>query len=321
VRIAFPKLDPSEASPERQAELYEKVIRPCAMMDQGTRRAEWPATFELASLLSRRQNGTLVQRTKLISSEGVPMFALNILSLCDTNPDIPWARGAFFIHQIKGIKGSTSFHVDEPYISSEIEEINRQTSLNQLMINFLPNPFDFNNEFDQAYVDVGLEASYPGFVLHWDKSSHDNVTDFVIDDSEAAKDLTRQGRKGYWCDHASLLASTAGFRLSVPHHKSGPMGATYIQAYCTDKHIGSVPGIGEVAHHINGSDALAQNPRFKKTVKTMYHQAVSAAAEKTDGNARLEARVRLDCALEALPVFDEGILTTCILTYHATSWW
>lgn len=312
-------MDPDDATPERHAELYEKAILPSALRLQATRQAEWPASFELAHLHARRQNGTLISRSNLISADDVLSFGEDILGACETDPDLLWARSAFFIHQIKGVKAATSSPVDQPDLSPDDEELNRQHSLDALMHVFIQNPFD--KPFDQAYVDVGLEVSYPGFVLHWDRRSHDNITDFVISDAQAARTLTRQGRNGYWCDYASLLASTAGFRVSVPRSDAGPMGATYIQAYCTDKHIGSPPDSGSVAHHIYGADVLAHNKKYLKTMKTLYHQALSAATARMEGNARLEARVTLDSALHALPIFDAGILTSCVLIYHATSWW
>jgi hypothetical protein len=319
VRIAFPHLVPQDACPERRGELYEKAIRPSALAAQTTREAEWPASFELACLQSRKPNGTIVSRANLIAAHDVASFGTDILHACNEHPDLGWARGAFFIHQIKGVKAATSAPVDQPDVSEEEEAEKRRHSLDALMDSFVPDPFDA--PFDQAYVDVGLEVSRPGFVLHWDKASHSNVTDFLIEDHEAAVILTRQGRRGYWCDNASLLASTAGFRVSVPHNNAGPMGTTYIQAYCTDKHIGSVPGDGEVALQLHGSDVLAKNKKYSNTISKMYHQALAAATSQVGGNARLEARVKLEFALDALPIFDVAILTSCVLSYPAASWW
>ncbi|KAF9513959.1 hypothetical protein BS47DRAFT_1362050 [Hydnum rufescens UP504] len=318
VRIAFPHLDPADATPEKHGELYEQVILPAAMVLQETREAEWPASFELACLHARRLNGTIVPRAHLIAASDVPAFGREVIESCDS-AKLPWARDAFFIHQIKGVKAATSVEVDWPGLTEEDEAINREHSLDALMVSFTQNPF--GDPFDQAYVDIGLEVSRPGFVLHWDRDSHGKITDFVLHNATAARDLTQMGRKGYWCDYASLLASTAGFRASIPPSEAGMLGTVYIQAYCTDKHISSTAGMGTVALHVNASDVLAQNAKAWTTMKTMYHQALAAATRRTGANARLEVRLKLEHAAAALPIFDVGVLTGCVLSYHATSWW
>ena len=319
VRIAFPHLPLDDCGPRRQGELYDHAIRPAAMFFQHSREAEWPATFQIAEMEGRRPNGSVVSRTNLVSALDVPEFGEAVLNACNSSPALPWARDAFFIHQIRGVKAITSMEVDHPQISPRRAAKNLALSLDLLLEVFTKDPF--RDPFDQAYVDVGLEVSCPNHVLTWAKDKHDNLTDFVIHDASSASKLTKMGHRGYWCDYTCLLTDAAGFRASIPPQDAGPYGATYIQAYCTEKHLSSVPDQTVVARHLYPKDVLDQNNKATSTIQNMYDQCFSACEEQINANARLEARIDLQSASHALPMIDAETLKACVLKFKASSWW
>lgn len=299
---------------------YDHAIYPAARLVAPSRMAEWPSNHVVALQGSRNDKGHLVSRSNLIAAKDVRVFGEAILEACNTNPNLSWAKDAFFIHQVKGVKGAFSIDVDKAELNDDEEGWSRQANMDTFMESI---DYDFSDDtFDQAFIDVGLEFSMQGHVLHWDQNAHRDVVDFVIENMEAASQLTKQGHKGYWCDYASLLTGTAGFRAIIPPCTNpNCWDATYVQAYCTDKHLSTSAEKGSVAKHVRVLDILLDSPAYKKTIGEILEQCNSAVNNKLSANARLEVRVPLKHGCEVLPYMNADTMKSCLLVYKSSTWW
>jgi len=252
--------------------------------------AEWPSNHQIALQVIRNQQGRILPRSNLIASSDVHSFGQAILEACNNNPNLSWAKDAFFIHQIKGVKAAFSSDVDDVDLN-DIEEGWNRTALLENFLEFFD--YDFAAPFDQAFIDVGLEFSIKDHVLHWDKNAHKDIVDFVIENSPAASKLT----------------------------KPNVWDATYIQAYCTDKHLSTSADQDSVAKHVQVSDILLDSPVYKKTIGDILDQCSSAVHNKLSANARLEVRVPLKHGPEVLPYMNTAVMQSCLLVYKSSTWW
>ena len=91
----------------RQTIFYEKGLCPAVASLLYIEALEWPATYNDKFWHAWGRNGQLCSVTKTIPSPVVPHLA-NAIREAFRNSDIPWHHGLVVLHQIRGVKHSTS---------------------------------------------------------------------------------------------------------------------------------------------------------------------------------------------------------------------
>ncbi|RXW17373.1 hypothetical protein EST38_g8477 [Candolleomyces aberdarensis] len=266
---------------------YEHCMRP-ALVDAMPRcRADdLPPTYSAELFRARAPNGQLVFSGRMVGADAVGelgnRFREHIESACAQGLSLEWARGFFFLHQIRGTKNVEPHDLRDA--SSRLNDFLHQNGLSRTVLR--ANPHDW-------YLDIGLEVSSDlNSSLAWRTDSHPHLLHdiFTIPMGHAIR-MTTMGSSSYTRDFTSHLTQVAGCRVQPGVQGRGPYGIRKMQAYQTDKALTANPGEGRGYHakHITLSQLIDSNhPRFLDKLYELYEEA---SRKNSASHARIEARV------------------------------
>ncbi|KAG8753210.1 hypothetical protein FRC14_006319 [Serendipita sp. 396] len=259
-----------------RAELYDYCLYPAAIRVVHPGEAgHWLPSYAAELKRARQRNGRLQNSGRIIPQDKLSYFSKYLLKKIHQNT---WGDGAFFFHELRGVRGGTQ---------------HPRNKHQQKLVQFLSN-FDFH-QIDKRkwWIDWGLEVQCPGFILWWRKDSHIHVIKELLNiSSEAAQRLMNQ-HETYFFDEASQLLDVGGFHLKVPRLQRQKSGIAYIQAYNTEKEAAYQLSGSSNTFSINYADTL-MTPGFKIGDYTQKIAAIWAqCSDKSDGNARIEIRLNL----------------------------
>ena len=221
--------------------------------------------------------------------------------------DVPWHDGIIFLHQVRGVKSTTSHGFED--------ELTAEYALDKCLKSAGIDPERI--EPTHSYVDVGIEvSSRHGRCLAWRLDSHHRFLQELLGlDDRAAHRLTALGSSKYNRDLTSLLTDIAGCRI---HDVFGPFLVEYLQLYQTDKGLtyridGFHTGKFVTAHDLLTTD---QTPYLRG-----LYDAYINAIETCTSNARAEVRVPYAEATKVFVGFDENIFPHYLISVSRSVWW
>ncbi|KAI9436165.1 hypothetical protein H4582DRAFT_2078784 [Lactarius indigo] len=311
-RIFFPSLYSASVMPclrqEQLAKLYDDCIWPAVMEVIPTQASHWPVNYHSAMVQSQDTAG----RRHLGSLAVPPIFLVEFCTaLTNRLDDIPEFEMAYFGHELRGLKGGTA-HDDEGTLPEEAFNT------------FFEHVDTARIDQDNWLVDVGLEVYDPGMVVQWSRHCHPAILRYLMPLLSDAEIAALQRRKTFHLDNVSQLDDFAGFRC-----EPGPFGGrndiNYINVYTTDKcpTYQLHQGIWRRRRCKELFPKMLEKlvDQLEKMSETYKACAGSMGQKPQEGCARLEIRVPLVLAQDALRSAPEDIIAGWTYTLSPIMWW
>lgn len=247
-----------------------------------------PPTMDAELFRARGIDGKLHFGRRLLDEESARQLGDRlreaIEDAIEDGEPVEWARGFFFLHQIRGVKDG---HPHSPHRAAEAFEA--------FLIHHGLSADVLEQNSDKWVVDIGVEASSTSgedsLAIRADSHYHIAVDICEIDPAQAER-MTSTGSSLYVKDHTSHLVDVAGCRIDTGTGPSrGALGILKIQAYHTDKNITASPaeGAGFHAKHTTLSQMADKNhPGFFDKLYNLFEESQKAGIVSS---ARIEARI------------------------------
>jgi hypothetical protein len=314
-RIFFPHLyhktqkDP-KLTQEHLAQLYDDCIRPAVIEAIPSHSSHWPVNYSTNFLQARDIKGKLHFGTIAIPPAHLVAFCDALLPHLDS---IDSFKKAYFVHELRGLKGGTA-HTDND------DGINTEDAFNAVFDNV-----DMSRVLeDNWHVDVALEIHDPGMVVQWSTSAHSAILKYILPSLDSQQISKLQKRPTFHLDHVAQLEDFAGFRFE-PGLCGAQNGVKYINVYTTDKSPTYQLHIG-VWRRRTCQDLLpkALDKLLEDLVKmsTTYKSCSGSQGDTPqEGCARLEIRVPLALARTALRNPPQENLRRWTFSIPTNLWW
>jgi hypothetical protein len=296
----------SSLSQDILAKIYECLYNAAKSVDPGIQ-GHWPASYlaELARI--RKANGRLSFGTQQLSAEHMKQVGDIFLDLIREKW---WGKGAFFLHQFRGVRGQSTF----PYQ----DEDQRQEAVRQVFSFLLPDFYDDR----KWWIDVGIELQNDGTVIWWRRDAlWKLLARLFLVSPDKAQQWTTQPHK-YHFDSAAQLTQLGGFRFKPTATDRGNTHISYCQAYNTEKSVTYLLDSNRVAKGLFTREVFKKGKpavvHYAKTIGKMF----ADAEDRHNGHARLEHRVRLDHAFrqDIFPTAPDE-WTSLVICIDRFEWW
>jgi hypothetical protein len=260
-------------------ELYGCVRKAAIRVVHAGEAGHWLPTYDAELRRARKSSGQLQTSGRLIPPSKNREFAAELMKNLEM---YTWGDEAFFFNQLRGMRGS-SLH----------RKVDQVLGLSKFL-----EDFDFGREsLVEWWIDWGVEISLAGSVLWWKREEHERIIAKILNLSEEVVKTEIMDRKSkYWFDDACQLTEVGGFRSVVGGRHGGAAKIAYIQAYNTEKEATYQLVDGKNVHPVSYSQTLLED-KFK--IENHSERLVRIWQDcrmKTNGNARLEVRIRLNQA-------------------------
>ena len=314
IRAFIPGLyNPQTRSPflsqEDQTTFYEQGFLPAVKELCADRSAEWPARYTDEMFRARGRNGTLSFQSKMIPQWNVEELGSTIRRKL-TAAGIPWSEGILFLHQIRGTKDSSYHSVTHNAAQQALEEFLSMEDLDLQTI----------TSTGRWWIDVGVQVtSTDKNCLAWRSDSHGRIVQELCQVTErAARSLTSIGSSQYTRDMTSHLPQVSGCRIQPGVRAQGPYGVAYLQLYCTDKAITYRLDQGHYGKFITCRDVV--KGKEKHFIEDLYGLYINAI-DNNYAQARMELRVPIEFATQALVDFNTNTICNGLLLFPSVEWW
>ncbi|KDQ12394.1 hypothetical protein BOTBODRAFT_45773 [Botryobasidium botryosum FD-172 SS1] len=304
---------------EREAAaVYDHAIRPS--VPRGILQ-HFPPSYDAETVRDRHHDG----RVALSKSHTLTPFEWaevqdGMLDRFEDDPHLGFARGAFFLVEVKGAKLSRVQQLEPgmPLAPAPLAEDIRE---------WLP-WLDLDHEAWQGanlFVDVAQEYRIAKTTVHWRCDSHARILAHALgqDAGVVRAKLTRAFDRTYFQDESALLSDLAGLRWSCADHEN-ELGIVKFNVYTTDKSVAYLPDRGRYAKFIDAKDALLRyidgsgshpTSRFISGMGLLYDTAREA---DQPGTARFEVRLPVRNAGRALvEPLPDNILMDALVPINA----
>ncbi|KZP14429.1 hypothetical protein FIBSPDRAFT_751853 [Athelia psychrophila] len=318
VRVCFPHMYlENTVVPISQAMLgriYDQALKPAVDEVSPMSAGRWPVTYAAALAgATHRRTGQYHLGSVDIDALRLPAFATAFLVKLAA---IPGCEDAYFLHEIRGTKGQA--------VHNPADEDARWDALNHVLEAVDRGAISQ----DDWMVDVALEYGKPGHVMQWLQQGHLSLLRVLLPsvatDAHLAKII--QG-SAFGLDRAADLADFCGFRLVVP--RAALMdGVHYVNAYTTDK---------SQSYHLHPTFFTEHHPSeligapLEKLLTDLVEMSKIYAACRgkwdepdvvgSPGNARMEIRVPLRLAGDALISIPAAVLAASTVAVPVWTWW
>ncbi len=294
---------------EDQTLFYELGFLPAVQELCMDRSAEWPSKYSDEMFRARGRNGTLNFQSKMIPSWNVSELGSTIRSKL-TRAGIPWATGITFLHQIRGVKDSTYHGMNREGANQALEQFFTEEDLDLTEV----------SSTGDWWIDVGVQVrSGNNDCLAWRTDSHGNVVREICKiSSNHAQRLTSIGSSQYARDMTSHLPQVSGCRIQPGVQGQGPYKVSYLQLYCTDKSITYRPDQGHHGKFTTSSDVVkGKADGYIDSLYLLYLNAI----ENNYAQARMEVRVPINFATQALMGLDPRVICGGLVSFPSVEWW
>ncbi|KAG1737036.1 hypothetical protein EDB19DRAFT_1637269, partial [Suillus lakei] len=290
--------------------IYEQCLRPAIVSLNPIDQSRWPITYSAAMTLYRDQNGQFHFGTLDFPTHLLQPLGLKILELFQTQDKL---QDAFFVHELRGTKG-ISHH--DPHNSEQ-----RCAALVGVLHLFdmqLVQPQDW-------FVDIALEIRQEGHVLQWLTKGHHRLLAFLLPSIPIKEiDAILASRSQYYCDLSAQLEDLGGFRAH-PGSRGKPDHVYYINIYTTDKSATYQLHKGIFRHRKPWHLFPANIGRLSQDLERIAEQfricGDSPTAGGLEGNARLEIRVPLSKAEDALSQMPHSLIQDALVSFKNPLFW
>lgn len=320
LRVFLPDLYTEDGSsfPSQDAQrtFYEDGLLPAMNVLTGAPATEWPPTYDDGMFHARLSNGRFAFQTKVLSADYVGDLAFHIRNEL-TMRGHTMGIGLVILHQIRGVKNASGHSFDEE-AADEALMVFLQTNL---LLEDGGNLSDLVDVPDAMWcIDTAVEIVMSDkSCAQWRTDGHCDVVAKVCRISvEKAARITRPGSSHYYRDIASHLPAISGCRITPGKTTRGPLNISYLQMYTTDKALIYNPEKGHFGKFVTCTQILSgSGSGFANKLYQLYRNAMP----KNYSLARVEVRVPLQHASEALLDLDFETLSSSIVSFHPNIWW
>ncbi|PPQ80694.1 hypothetical protein CVT26_006697 [Gymnopilus dilepis] len=313
LRIYIPELYDADhptnlLSQAQQRTFYEKGLRPAIADILDIESLEWPATYADEFWRARGRNGQLSFTTKTIPSAAVYDLANAIRNSLRRN-DVPWHFGLVVLHQIRGVKHSSSHNLDRQSAKRALSQFFAQNSLSRDAL-----------LCGTWWIDVALNiTSDDGRSYAWRTDAHFHLTRKALGLSEdVAQRITSIGSSKYTRDLTSHLAAVSGWRISPGPRAEGKYSCCYFQGYTTDKALTARVDSGHHGKFTTCQDVLSGKAiQWSEDLFNLNRNACTT----NSSTARMEMRVPLKHAITVFLDVDDQLIRRSIVSVNSVVWW
>ena len=282
-----------------------------------------PPTYGAELNRTTTSTGTLSFTTYTIHRQQLHVVSQDIMTALH---DLPWGVGAFFLHEIRGMRAAT--------VHNPQDEGLRQQSFEHFADVFVEGTFDNVNQRDVTdglaalplwYIDVAMEYRLREHVLHIRKDYHRHLIRHFLECTEQQLDrLMSPNTTRYKSDAVAQLEEFAGFRCN-PRTLGHDTGIVHFNVYTTDKSLTYYrTDDRRVAKFITAKQVLsAPKDQYLKEIEKMYStlRLASAANPPVEGHVRVEIRVKIESATTVLTSLPDDLWGSMILAHDCQDWW
>jgi len=313
-RIVFPRMYSTLADKKIPTSalrtLYDAGIRKAIEDIIPERLAHWPINYDSAFRAAQDRHGRLHHSTIDLAPDHLPEFARLLLDNIADQHDM---QDAYFVHELRGLKGATNHDPSDPEARADAFE--------RLMSCLDPDACDLQ-DWD---VDIALEIHIPNHVTHIAESAHFRLLHWLLPSIPDQRVDTLLASDKFVSDRCASLGDLAGFRCE-PGSRGRDDQVSYLNVYCTEKSV-----IYQL--HDNGlfrrrrCVELTPNSidNLIKEVNDIGKAFSSASDEPSESglaaNARFEIRVPLATALARHTAFPDDLAHLSIIAIPAKTWW
>ena len=272
-----------------------------------------PMTYELAMRQQRGSQGRLHPTTFDIPPEMQAELADRYLqNALDLSTDF---RGAYFVHELRGTKAFTAHDLDDPDF--------RRERLSDYLDNYRPEALD--DRTSQWDIDIAIEVSVPGHVVHILESAHAKLLRWLLPSLDERRNTMLRKNDKFYVDHAASLRDLAGFRCETHRHGERD-SVSYINVYSTEKAQHYQLHEGGLYRHQTPRDVLPNHIdtliNDLEKVSALYSAAAGIGDEAgAPASARVEIRVPVEKALVKLSSIPADVLQDCFIAIPLKNWW
>lgn len=224
-------------------------------------------------------------------------------------------RGAYFIHELRGTKASTFHHLDDEHF--------RRNQLARYTDTFRPDAL--NDPTSRWDIDVAIEVSLPGHVIHIAECSHAKLLRWLLPSLDQPSNLALRQNSRFLVDHAASLRDLAGFRCETKRRGERDF-VSYLNVYPTEKALHYQLHEGGLYRRRSPSDLLPNRINAfiadLTKVASLYSTAAGNAESRgSPASARVEIRVPIEKSLVKLANVPSDILRDCFVAIPSKDWW
>lgn len=293
-----------------QVDFFEKGILPTMRELLGHMGNDLPPDYEAEIFRARQTTGRFSFSTRVLPRWQTEHFGDTLRRNLVAN-GVGWGRNLVFLHQIRGIKsGNPHAGLDRLNSEAALVECLEQHGID----------LDTVMRSGEWYVDVGVEIfSNLERCMAWRTDKHATLAEHVLQiPARDAHRITTLTSSKYQRDPASHLIGASGLRITPGIRAEGPLEVQYMQAYLTDKAIIYNPEHGRFGKYITAYQLLqGKGPDYIRSLYRLYR----AATGNNRSSARLELRVPVRHAPDALLDLDPMVLCDCLLSFTVWEWW
>lgn len=308
VRLFFPLLyrvgSPATMDAAHLKQIYEKCLLPviCELIPQIQSR--WPSSWDAAQVQYRDHAGRLHFTSIDIPSDILPEFGPRFLQSLEAK--FTWAKGVFYGTEIRGAKGATAHDLHDP-LARQIAE-NDFTEIIDL---------DLVRDDEEWDIDIGIEGYEDEVNMQWRKDAHGRLLRYLLPSATIPQiEALLRSQKRYTSHINGGLTQVAGFTAS-PGIAGVADHVSYINVYTTDKNSAYQLHKG-LYRRRKPEDTYPQVcTKLAKDVQSMSDTMVELSRKNWAGNTRVEIRVPLKYARDALTSMPDHIITHCMVAFPA----
>jgi hypothetical protein len=320
VRIFFPRLysaaqlaDDVRVSQEHLALIYDLCLRPTLHEVVPECRDRLPTSYAAAFTYSKTCTGGLT-----FGSIDIPWYRLEEVAkefLVKLGEQESTFKDAYFVHELRGTKGST-VHDGE-------DDVERHYALEDMFEHVDVDSLDPGDWL----VDVALTIGVEGHIVNWRESCHQELLGHLmpaVSRRNISSLTTRKNR--FHLDRTLQIKELAGFRATTTDLADND-GVSYIQAYSTAKNV-SYQLTSGVFRRKTPKELLDKKQELKvladlDSISQIYYECAGEeeGVDGRDGCARLEIRVPLDKAKDALTSLPEELIERSVIAINRRVWW
>lgn len=313
-RLFFPALwTPGEQQwsipSETYTKFYDTILLPTMREVCAVPAAHWPASYAAARLLYQDTMGKFHFRMMDITEWDIPALETKLLERMEVDPSFV---GAFWEHEIRGVKDATGHEMDDPEARSD-----RFRSLTDV--------FDMDRVTPSEWViDVAVEISTVGHNLAWLTLGHARILEYALpgvtmDQIEGILHSTTK----YTLDPVAHMAAIAGFRAH-PGRNRGTDRVSYVNVYTTDKCNTYQQWPGSFKRQATSAVLPKNMPTLLSHVSRIgdvFAACAGSEAGSQDGHARFEIRVPLANAETVMTRSMDDLIPHVVVAIPNDTWW
>ncbi|EPS92536.1 hypothetical protein FOMPIDRAFT_1020991, partial [Fomitopsis schrenkii] len=314
--IVFPALYPTSVSTMVGRELnlifYQEVLRPALLAIDLDQVGHWPPDYAAAERRARDHQGRYHFGSIDVPVDKLPELVIEMKLLM---ANIREFRGAFFYHEVRGVKGGSGHDPeDDEDVREAFDEVCEYLDWNSI-------PAETR---DQFYIDIGIEIRRPGHVMHWRSGNHLNVLRNVLPSATDPQRHAIMKSPNFHHDAASQLTDFAGFRVA-PLTRGAADGVAYINVYSTEKEIHYQLHKGMFAR-AKPRELLPQaikmlSKRINEWTKSFFASTGVEGNTPQEAAARCEIRVRMRQYDQVLRHWDDALVQQLTSSIPSKVWW